>query len=77
MIKNYFYEEKRKNLSFNLDLISLEEIDNDFKEFKSKSEETEVQNELINLLKETNNESLNENFQTIKRPEKPFCKNIK
>ena len=77
MIKNNFYEEKRKNLSFNLDLISLEEIDNDFKEFKSKSEETEVQNELINLLKETNNESLNENFQTIKRPDKPFCKNIK
>ena len=76
-IKNYFYEDKNKALSFNLDLISLEEIDNDFKEFKSKSEETEVQNELINLLKETNNESLNENFQTIKRPEKPFCKNIK
>ncbi len=77
IIKNYLYEEKKKNLSFNLDLISLEEIDNDFKEFKSKSEEIEVQNELINLMKKTNNESLKEQFQNIKRPEKPFCKNIK
>ena len=51
-IKNYFYEDKNKALSFNLDLISLEEINKDFKEFKSKSEELEVQNELVSLIKE-------------------------
>ena len=76
-IKNTLFDEKNKALSFNLDFISLEEIDNDFKEFKSKSEELEVQRELINLMKETNDECYNENCQIIKRPEKPFCKIIK
>ena len=76
-IKNYLYEEKNKALSFNLDLISLEEMENDFKEFKSKSEEIEVQNELINLIRKSDNEYFNENVQIIKRPEKPSCKNIK
>ena len=75
--KNYFYEEKNKALSFNLDLISLEEIENDFKEFKSKSEDLEAQNELINLIRSMDNECYNENVQLIKRPEKPFCKNFK
>ena len=76
-LKNYLYEEKNKALSFNLDFISLEEIDKDFKEFKSKSEELEVQNELINLMKKADNEYYNENVQIIKRPKKPFCKNFK
>ena len=76
-LKNYLYEEKNKALSFNLDFISLEEIDKDFKEFKSKSEELEVQNELINLMKMADNEYYNENVQIIKRPKKPFCKNFK
>ena len=77
IIKNYLHDEKNKALSFNLDFISLEEMDKDFKEFKSKSEELEVQKELMNLMKETDNECYNENYQIIKRPEKPFCKNIK
>ena len=76
-LKNYLYEEKNKALSFNLDLISLEEMENDFKEFKSKSEEIEVQNELINLIRKSDNEYFNENVQIIKRPKKPFCKNFK
>ena len=76
-IKNYFYEDKNKALSFNLDLISLEEIDNDFKEFKSKSEELEVQNELVSLIKEADNEHYREDFHLIKRPENPSCTNIK
>ena len=78
VLKNYLYEEKNKALSFNLDFISLEEIDKDFKEFKSKSEELEVQNELINLMKKADNEYYyNDNVQIIKRPKKPFCKNFK
>ena len=77
-LKNYLYEEKNKALSFNLDFISLEEIDKDFKEFKSKSEELEVQNELINLMKKADNEYYySDNVQIIKRPKKPFCKNFK
>ena len=76
-IKNYFYEEKNKALSFNLDFISLDEIEKDFKEFKSKSEEIEEQNELINLIREADNECFNDNIQIIKRPEKPYCRNIK
>ena len=67
-------------LSFNLDLISLEEIENDFKLIKSKSEEIEVQRELINLMKRASDESYRnesyKNFQRIKRPQNPFCKNI-
>ena len=76
-MKNY---EKNEKLSFNLDLISLEEIENDFKEFKSKSEEIEVQKELINLMRRASDESYRndnyKNFQRIKRPQKPFCTNI-
>ena len=75
--KNY---EKNEKLCFNLDLISLEEIENDFKEFKSKSEEIEVQRELINLIRRAPDETCRNdsyrNFQRIKRPQKPFCTNI-
>ena len=75
--KNYFGEDKRKQYSFNLDLISFEEIENDFKIFKSKSEEIEEQRELINLLKKSCDESCrNDNFQKIRRPKKPSCINI-
>ena len=75
--KNY---EKNEKLCFNLDLISLEEIENDFKEFKSKSEEIEVQRELINLMRKANDESCRndsfKNLHKIKRPQKPYCTNI-
>ena len=47
--------EKPEKISFNLDLISLEEIENDFNEIKSKNEELEVQKELLNLLRKANN----------------------
>ena len=86
--KNNNYESKNnkiKNktsdkLSFNLDLISLEEMENDFNEFKSKSEEIEVQRELLNLLRNANNnynknELKNRKFGKYKRPENPACKN--
>ena len=77
--KNCLHEDKNE-MCFNLDLISLEEIENDFKLFKSKSEEIEVQRELINLMKRASDESYRnesyKNFQRIKRPQNPFCKNI-
>ena len=56
-----------RNLPFNLDLISLEEIENDFNEFKSKNEEIEVQKELLNLLKKANNNKYKrENIRTLR-----------
>ena len=62
-----------KNLPFNLDLISLEEIENDFNEFKSKSEEIEAQKELLNLLRKANNnhkkENICRNFRNFKKYE--------
>ena len=82
IIKNYLFEEKNKVHSFNLDFISLEEMENDFKEFKSKSEELEVQNELINLMFNADNEFCCDNYKNIKkkekieRPKKPSCKLI-
>ena len=79
-LQNYINEEKGKKHSFNLDLISFEEIENDFKDFKSKSEDIQVQKELIQLIRKAENESCRnecyENFKKIKRPQNPFCKNI-
>ena len=67
--------------SFNLDLISLEEIENDFNEFKSKSEEIEVQKELLNLLRNANNnnhqkENIRRNFGKYTEMNCPDCKNF-
>ena len=44
-----------RNLPFNLDLISLEEIEKDFNEIKFKKEEIKVQKELLNLLRKASN----------------------
>ena len=70
---------KKKNsekLSFNLDLISLEEIENDFNDFKSKTEEIEEQKEILYLLKKANNNNSCRNIRKYKRPENPICKNF-
>ena len=71
---------KPEKISFNLDLISLEEIENDFNEIKSKNEEIEVQKELLNLLRNANNHYKNENcpnnFRKFKRPKNPDYKNF-
>ena len=79
-LKKVFHEDKKEKVSFNLDLISLEEIENDFKEFKSKNEEIEEQRELIKLIGKANEEYYKKdcirNMHKIKRPLKPFCKNI-
>ena len=78
--KNDHNNEKSEKISFNLDLISLEEIENDFNEIKSKNEELEVQKELLNLLRNANNnykkENYPNNFGKFKRPKKPDYKNF-
>ena len=78
--KHHNTHEEKKEYSFNLDLISLEEIDNDFKELKSKFEEIEEQKELIQLIFKTENEihknEANLNSKRIKRSKKPFCINV-
>ena len=76
-LQNYINGKKH---SFNLDLISFEEIEKDFKDFKSKSEDIQVQKELIQLIRKAESESCRnecyENYKRIKRPQNPFCKNI-
>ena len=78
--KNNYNNKKSEKISFNLDLISLEEIENDFNEIKSKNEEIEVQKELLNLLRNANNHYKNENcpnnFRKFKRPKNPDYKNF-
>ena len=78
--KNQLNEERGQNICFNLDKISLEEIENDFKLFKSKSEDIKVQKELLNLIRKVENESCRNDCykksKIIKRPENPFSKNI-
>ena len=61
-------------------MIPLEEIENDFKDLKSKFEEIEEQKELIQLIYKTESELLknesNLNAKRIKRSKKPFCINV-
>ena len=79
-------KKRRENLtkngiakSQNFDLISLEEIENDFKELKAKSEIFEVENELLKLLqnstKDTSFEEERKN-KIIERPKNIFYKNF-
>ena len=61
--------------SQNIDLISFEEIENDFKMLKAKSEIFEVENELLKLLENsTKDSSFNEEESKNKKIERP--KNI-
>ena len=71
--KDFYYYIPTKNL--NLDLISLNEIDNDFKDFKSKKEAQIVQKEITNLMKKAKMNKKNKNILICKRPEKPLYKN--
>ena len=66
--------------SQNFDLISFEEIENDFKELKAKSEIFEVENELLKLLdnstKDTSFDEEEKRQKGIKRPKNIFYKNF-
>ena len=64
----------KPRIEFNLDEISLSEIEKDFIEFKFKNEEKEVQNELINLIKKAKANKKNKKYLTRKTPERPLYK---
>ena len=82
---------KKENLNLNLnkngisksqnfESISIEEIENDFKKLKARSEIFEVENELLKLLENsTNDTSFNEDerkSKLIDRPKNIFYKNL-
>ena len=66
--------------SQNFEAISIEEIENDFKKLKARSEIFDVENELVKLLENsTNNTSFNEEERkekVIERPKNIFYKNL-
>ena len=66
--------------SQNFELISFEEIENDFKKLKASSEIFEVENELFNLLENSTNDSSfieeEKKSKVIERPKNAFNKNL-
>ncbi len=70
-----FKKMQSQEIKFNLDLISVEEIKNDFECFESKSEEIKVQKELLNLLK-NEDDNYEKNVRKCKRPENPQYDNF-
>ena len=62
---------------FDFDLISFEEIENDFNNFKARSEILKAENELISLMRRNSTkDSLNEdNNKSIERAKNPFFNN--
>ena len=79
--ENIDYNLKKNGItkSQNFDLISFEEIENDFKELKAQSERIKVEKELLKLLENsTKDSSSNEDEKIkkkIKRPKKILYKN--
>ncbi len=83
-------KKKRENLNLNLkknvtksqnfDLISFEEIENDFKELKVQSERIQVENELLKLLenstKDTSFDEEEKKSKKIARPKNIYHKNF-
>ena len=73
--KEHFRKKEIKRImkknSLNLESISLQDIENDFIELKSKKEEFEVQKELSFLIKKANNVK-NENIIKYNRPKNPL-----
>ena len=72
----------KKNVtkSQNFDLISFEEIENDFKELKVQSERIQVENELLKLLenstKDTSFDEEEKKSKKIARPKNIYYKNF-
>ena len=64
-----------KNILTNLDNISIEEINNDFFNYKNILEEEQCQNELLDILN-NDTDSDNENITKIKRCKNPYKKNL-
>ena len=64
-----------KSILTNLDNISIEEINNDFFNYKNILEEEQCQNELLDILN-NDTDSDNENITKIKRCKNPYKKNL-
>ena len=79
MKKKKKYKEKKNN-KFDINKISLEEIETDFNLLKARSEIIEVENELLSLLRNSTKEnSMEEDTKDtikIKRPKNPFLQNL-
>ena len=79
MKKKKNYKEK-KNSKFDINKISLEEIETDFNLLKARSEVIEVENELLSLLRNSTKENSMEDDTKdtikIKRPKNPFLQNL-
>jgi hypothetical protein len=71
---------EKKNSKFDINKISLEEIETDFNLLKARSEVIEVENELLSLLRNsTKDNSMEEDTKDtikIKRPKNPFLQNL-
>ena len=76
---NLNLKRKGNTKSQNFDLISFEEIENDFKKLKARSEIVEVENELLKLLenstKDTSFDEDERKNKVIERPKNIFYKN--
>jgi len=76
---NLNLKSKGNTKSQNFDLISFEEIENDFKKLKARSEIVEVENELLKLLenstKDTSFDEDERKSKVIERPKNIFYKN--
>ena len=74
------YCKKKKNSKFDINKISLEEIETDFNFLKARSEVIEVENELLSLLRNSTKENSMEDDTKdtikIKRPKNPFLQNL-
>ena len=70
----------KKNSKFDINKISLEEIETDFNLLKARSEVIEVENELLSLLRNSTKENSMEDDTKdtikIKRPKNPFLQNL-
>ena len=71
----HFSKNEEQNILSNLDEISIEEINNDFFNYKQNLEEELCQKELLNILN-NDTDSDNENIHKIKRCKNPYKKNL-
>ena len=71
----HFNKNEEQNILSNLDEISIEEINNDFFNYKHNLEEELCQKELLNILN-NDTDSDNENIHKIKRCKNPYKKNL-
>jgi hypothetical protein len=70
--QNHYISDSSKNISVNLDEISLEEINNDFSNFGENLEEELCHNELFNIIMSSENNYNDDNTPKIRRFKNPY-----